>query len=58
MFEEEEEISCFDLPEDTPLQILEKISAMASSIRNDWSDPRNECREIWRLCALLKPKLC
>jgi hypothetical protein len=50
---EEEEISCFDLPETTRREIIVKISAMASSIRNDWSDPRNECRHILRLCTML-----
>jgi len=50
----EEELTAFDLPEDTKEQIIDKISAMASSIRNDWSDPRSECRSIWALCTKLK----
>jgi len=53
----EEEISCFELPEETEEQIVEKIHSMASSIRGDWSDPRSECREIWRLCGKLKELL-
>lgn len=54
---ETEEVSCFDLPENTPLEIVDKISAMASSIREDWSDPRTECRAIWGLCKKLKDML-
>jgi hypothetical protein len=52
-----DEVSCFDMPEETAEQIIDKISKMASSIRSDWSDPRSECREIWRLCDLLKTKI-
>lgn len=51
---QEEELSVFDLPEETANQIIEKIYNMASSIRSDWTDPRSECREIWRLCRKLK----
>lgn len=51
---EDEEISCFDLPETTRLEIIDKIRAMASSIRSDWTDPRSECRSIWALCDKLK----
>lgn len=54
---EDEEISCFDLPENTPEEIINKISAMASSIREDWTDPRSECRAIWSLCTKLKKML-
>ena len=50
----EEELTAFDLPENSPIEIIDKISAMASSIRGDWTDPRSECREIWRLCTKLK----
>lgn len=49
-----EEENIFDMPEDTKEHIIDKIYAMSSSIRNDWSDPRSECRQIWRLCDLLK----
>ena len=52
----DDEMSCFNMQEDTCEQIIEKIYEMATSIRNDWSDPRSECREIWRLCDLLKKK--
>ena len=53
----EEEIDCFTLSEDTVVQMADKISAMASSIRGDWTDPRSECREIWRLCTKIKENL-
>lgn len=53
----EEEISCFDLPENTVEEIIDKINAMASSIRNDWTDPRSECRAIWALTKKLKAML-
>ena len=52
----DDEMSCFNMQEDTCEQIIEKIYEMATSIRNDWSDPRSECREILRLCDLLKKK--
>ena len=51
---EDEEVSPFDLPEETKEEIIDKISAMASSIRNEWTDPRSECRAIWALCKKLK----
>lgn len=47
----------FELPEETAEQIIDKISALAWDIREDWSDPRTECREIVRLCELLKQKM-
>lgn len=50
----EEEISAFDLPEETKEQIIDKIEALAWNIRNDWTDPRGECRNIVRLCEKLK----
>lgn len=49
-----EEENAFELPEDTKEQIIDKISALAWSIRNDWSDPRGECRTIVKLCEKLK----
>jgi len=52
-----DEENIFEMPEDTIEQIIDKISAMASSIRGDWSDPRSECRCIWALCDKLKVKL-
>lgn len=54
MFDDEDK--SFEMPEETATEIVEKIRAMASRIRNDWTDPRSECREIWRLCDLLKTK--
>ena len=45
------------MKEESELEIVCKIDAMAASIRNDWTDPRAECREIFRLCDLLKKKL-
>lgn len=50
----EEEENAFDLPEDTKEEIIDKISALAWLIRNDWSDPRGECRAIVKLCEKLK----
>lgn len=44
----------YELPEGTKEEIIEKISAYAWEIRNDWSDPRSECRDIVRLCDKLK----
>lgn len=49
-----EEENAFELPEDTKEQIIDKISALAWEIRNDYSDPRSECREIVKLCEKLK----
>lgn len=46
--------SAFDMPETTRLEIIEKIEALAWEIRNDWSDPRGECRTIVALCVKLK----
>jgi len=50
----EKEASAFDMPETTKLEIIEKISALAWDIRNDWSDPRGQCRRIVWLCDKLK----
>ena len=50
----EEEINVFDMPENTKVEIIEKISALAWQIREDWSDPRTECRRIVELCQKLK----
>jgi len=44
----------FELPENTKLEIIEKIKALAWQIRNDWTDPRGECRTIVKLCEKLK----
>jgi len=49
-----EEENEFDLPEKSSDEIIEKISALAWRIRNDWSDPRTECRYIVKLCDKLK----
>jgi hypothetical protein len=54
---DEEEETAYDLPEETPLEIIAKIRGLATEIRNDWSDPRNDCRNIWRLCDKLKTML-
>lgn len=50
----EEEKTSWYMPETTKLEIIEKISALAWDIRNDWSDPRSECRKIVELCDKLK----
>ena len=50
----EEEENAFDMPETTREEIIDKISALAWEIRNDWSDPRGECRKIVELCKKLK----
>jgi hypothetical protein len=50
----ENEVNVWDMPETTDLEIINKISALASEIRNDWSDPRSECRKIKELCDILK----
>jgi hypothetical protein len=52
--EEDEEKTAYDLPESTAAEIIEKIRGMAAEIRSDWSDPRNEYRNIWRLCDKAK----
>ena len=49
-----EEESAFDMPETTKEEIIDKIKALAWDIRNDWSDPRGECRAIVELCKKLK----
>ena len=49
-----EETTSYDLAEDTKEEIINKIESFAWEIRNDWSDPRSECREIVRLCDKLK----
>ena len=50
----EDELNSYDLPESTKEEIIDKIRAMAQEIRMDWTDPRSECREIYRLCDKLK----
>jgi hypothetical protein len=50
----EEFESAYDMPENTKQEIIDKIRAMAEEIRMDWSDPRGECRQIYRLCDKLK----
>lgn len=49
-----EEENVWDLPEETKGEIIDKIQALAWLIRNDWSDPRGECRKIVELCEKLK----
>ena len=48
-----EDISAWDLPESTELEIIEKIKALTRQIRGDWTDPRSECRRIIELCNKL-----
>ena len=50
----EEEINIFEMPENTRAEIIDKIEAMADSIRLDWSDPRSETRRIKALCQKLR----
>jgi len=52
-----EEVNAFELPEETKEQIIDKIAALAYSIRCDWTDPRGECSVIERLCEKLKAQL-
>ena len=52
-----EDENAFELPEDTIEQIIDKIAALAWRIRNDWSDPRGECRTIVTLTDKLKEQL-
>ena len=47
----------FDMPEETVEQIIDKIEAMAWSIRADWSDPRSETNAISSLCSKLRGML-
>jgi len=49
-----EEENVWDLPEETKEEIIDKIQALAWKIREDWSDPRGECRRIVELCEKLK----
>ena len=49
----EEEESAFDMPETTKEEIIDKIEALAREIKNDWSDPKGECRTIISLCKKL-----
>jgi len=48
------EINIFEMPENTRTEIINKIEAMADSIRSDWSDPRSETRRIKALCQKLR----
>ena len=52
-----EDISVWDLPESTAIEIADKIQALAWEIRSDWSDPRSECRKIVELTDKLKTLL-
>ena len=50
----EKEFTAHDLPETTANEIINKIARLAWAIRDDWSDPRGECRAIVRLTEKLK----
>jgi len=50
----EDEINIFEMPENTKAEIIDKIEAMADSIRSDWNDPRSETRKIKALCQKLR----
>lgn len=50
----EDDFNPHDLPETTANEIINKIEAMAWQIRQDWTDPRGECRAIVRLTEKLK----
>lgn len=49
--------TAFELPESTTQEIIEKISELSWKIRNDWGEPRAECRKIVALCDELKEKV-
>jgi hypothetical protein len=53
-----EEENPHELPEETFSEMLDKMSALAWCIRNDWSDPRHECREIVRISNKIKKEIC
>ena len=50
----DEEENAFNLPEKTKEETINKIEALAWQIRNDWNDPRSECRAIVALCKKIK----
>jgi len=50
----DDKIDIWTLPENSKGDIIDKIEAMADSIRNDWSDPRTEVRRIKILCQKLR----
>lgn len=50
----EDELDPYQMPETTAIEIIDKIEAMTQEIHGDWSDPRSECREIYRLIEKLK----
>lgn len=50
----QDELDPYQMPETTAIEIIDKIEAMTQEIHSDWSDPRSECREIYRLIAKLK----
>lgn len=51
---DEDEIDAFKMPENTRAEIIDKIDALADSIRRDWSDPRGELKRIKQLCEKLR----
>ena len=50
----EEELSALYMPETTKEEIINKIGSLAREIRDDWSDPRWQCKTIVALCEKLK----
>ena len=52
-----EEKSAYDMPELTAFDIVDKIEAYAWEIREDWTDPRFQVKEIARLSQRLKSML-
>ncbi len=53
----ENEPTSWDMPEETPTEIAQKIESLAQDIRNDWTDPRSGCRKIAELCRKLTTQL-
>ena len=49
-----DEIDTFEMPEDTPEQIMDKIQQFAMDIWGDWTNPKSEAKAIYVLCDKLK----
>lgn len=50
----EEITDVYEMPTNTDYEIADKIESLAWLIREDWSDPRTEVKEIIKLCKMLK----